>query len=185
MAAREAARQSGDPYDQLNGDSVRWGVEGYQRRKTPAEKLALARVHGTAMQSMYSGMLGTLDEDKKISKDSALFKFCRPIFDEAAKYADMSAEGAEVKDDEAIKARRIYAQLIECRGRALNEGGRNGAGDSAPVVLKRFASTGMALVGVSAVAKGAAEGVALWAKGVDTANDDAPGFKITLQNFFG
>ena len=174
---RQAAN-AGDRYASLEGSLPR--QSNYIRQKQELQRDYAAGQSGT-FRATYDSLISQLEADKKIDRTTALFMECRAAFREASAYQSDSSSDVVAT---APTRMRVLAELKVCRSDAQEaKKGGGDAGDTA-ILLSRFASTGLVMIGVKVVGQGDAhEGLKIWTEGEKLVAQDKPGFKITLQTF--
>ncbi|MEJ0037882.1 MAG: hypothetical protein WDO68_17710 [Gammaproteobacteria bacterium] len=171
------AKQADDPYADL-GTVPR---QANYVRTEASLKQASASQEALNLRARYESLLKKLDADKSVAAANLLAS-CRPSFAEAVAFqADDKVDGQTARS----AGNAVFQGLMACREHALSaeKEGNATAKASAPL-LRRFASTGMVLVGVATIAHGdEAAGLALWRQGDGLAAQDKPAFKIKPDMF--
>lgn len=169
---KQQGANTGDTYAALNN---RWRSQGYlhtgesYRAKTATEQML-------EYGATYESMLEVLDTDKQITRTDELFAMCRETFAATvAFWKDSRMEAASVE----ASATEVFGRLVACRDRAVAAG--KSASNSA---LRRFASSGMGLIGLTVVTRGEeAAGLRMWQRADVFALNDKPDFKLTPKIF--
>jgi hypothetical protein len=105
---------------------------------------------------------------------------CRIAYAEASR--DPAAAAAPSTPDKDSMAATL-ASLVQCRTQAQAVEGDE-PDKAYAALLKRFASAGIVLVGMTAVATGDEQaGMLAWRKGDAWVQEDKPGFELTLNAF--
>lgn len=149
------------------------------------QRQALARVEAERFGKIYEDTLTKLDTETTDKNMRGLLVSCRDAFAGAVAYQKrkVSAGPGNTASDGQV----IFNELRQCRDGAVKAGEADDEKTSQQsVVLRRFASAGMALVGVSAIAHGnESAGVEMWRQGDELLVEDKPGFKLTLKALRG
>lgn len=177
MKARDEA-SAADAYAQLDSDVPR--PSHYERLGVP-DRSAFMRKEAGNLRATYESLLKQLDEDELVDSKSPVFVLCRPHFDQVLAFYD----GNELERDWGSRGQALANDLRECHDRAAGSSG--GAKAKATVaLLRRFASAGMTLTGMTAVAHGSTDaGLPIWIDGYARASQDRPGFKLSAKSFLG
>lgn len=150
-----------------------WKKEEYEAR---------AKIESDRYRGVYESMLPTLDEEIRKAPGVPVPAVCRPAFTQVVEFQKRGAvKGSEAAVDV------LFAELRQCREQAI------AAADSAdkrarPMleVVRRFASSGMLLVGLTRVANGDnARGPRQWREGEKYLEEDKAGFKLSLESLRG
>lgn len=169
----QQALKGGDPYSLLN--SLPSQKEYLSANNAPASRITRGQQLLLRVQENYSSMLTKLDTETKSGTSDEPFASCRATF--AAAKAFATGDSAK---PEAIGAagKALFDQLNTCRDNAAS------AEKERAELLRRFASTGMVLVGLATIANGEETvGLDLWGQGALLAQKDKPGFAIKPQMF--
>lgn len=173
------ASSMGDRYAMLEDPTM--PTPSQYARRDAALRRDFAAGRAATYRASYDSMLAQLDTDPKVDRRMPLFTQCRPAFDKASGFQTATARGALPATDER---ETTVAALLSCR-EAAQESLKNGdQGRDTAALLSRFASTGLALVGVTQVGAGdEANGLPLWRRGSELAAQDKPGFQIGVGSF--
>ncbi|MEJ1966788.1 MAG: hypothetical protein WDO56_36675 [Gammaproteobacteria bacterium] len=172
------AREGDDPYSDL-GSLPR---QTNYVRTDAALKQASANQDALSLRARYDSMLKKLDADTTVAAAANLLASCRPSFAEAVAFqADDKVDGQTARS----AGNAVFQGLTACRDHALSaEKEGNAAAKTSAPLLRRFASTGMVLVGVATIAHGdEAAGLELWRQADRLAAQDKPGFRIRPDMF--
>lgn len=173
---QQRAASSSDPYAPL-GDATR----PYRYFQASADQRQ-ARVVGYAqtLRSSYMALLRKLDDEAVPPGLEAMGTACRIAYAEASR--DPAAAAAPSTPDKDSMAATL-ASLVQCRTQAQAVEGDE-PDKAYAALLKRFASAGIVLVGMTAVATGDEQaGMLAWRKGDAWVQEDKPGFELTLNAF--
>lgn len=171
---QQMAARAGDPYATL-GDTVRpyryLQVDKDQRQ-------ARAVGYAQSLRSSYTMLLRKLDEEAVPADLKRVAAACKAAYAKASMQPPTAPSGLDEDHTPAT-----LAALIQCRMQVQavsgNEHGQVYAG-----LLKRFASTGVVLVGMTTVVAGDAQvGLDIWRKGDAWVQEDKPGFELSLDAF--
>ncbi len=167
-----AVARAGDRYATLEGTMPKQLSLTYRQ---PEYYRDYAQGVSNSYRSTYDLLLQTLDADQEMNHADGLFKSCRAAFSGASAYQKNGST-----DTAAVAAARdkVLAALKACRASAKQKD------DLA--LLARFASTGIVLVGLKAVAQGDQErGLAIWREGEKLVAEDKPGFQLGVKTLGG
>jgi len=163
---------TGDKYASLENTMPR--VSNYSNRK-PQQRRDYAVSQAGNFRATYDSLLTQLDADKAVDHTAMPFKRCRPAFVLASR-----ARSGKGSMEDGVAA------LRDCRSAAQSAQKEGGAAGEAAGLLSRFASAGIALIGVELVGEGkAGPGLKIWGDGEALAQQDKPGFKLSVESFRG
>jgi len=149
------------------------------------QRQAMANLEAENFAKIYETALAKLNTEV-VGKDmQELFASCRNAFAKAVAFQKLKS--SPDSENATNDGRTVFNELDQCRSRAIKVGETDDKQTGLQAAaLRRFASTGMALVGVSAIAKGKEDaGAAMWRQGDELFDEDKSGFKLTLNAFRG
>ncbi|MFC4314292.1 hypothetical protein ACFPN2_34830 [Steroidobacter flavus] len=146
----------------------------------PAQRPAYARQEALGFRPVYESSLKKLDAEEKIAGAEELMASCRPTFD-----AVLAFQTDETVQAPALPsaATGLVEQLQACRDQAIaaQKSVDEATGQRAHT-LRRFASSGMAVVGMMTAARGdEATGIKIWSEAEKLAAEDRPGFEFKAR----
>jgi hypothetical protein len=172
-----ATAKSGDPYDALSRPPRLYAYSNAD----PAARSSVAASSAATLSGTIQSMLGKMNADKELARNAVLDKECRPAIEGSLAFQSDSEKDASA----AGHAAQLYSALTQCRDNAIAQE-KAGNGSSRANLLRRFASNGIALVGMSLISKGDAEnGLKIWREGDDLIVKDKPGFQLKIQSLRG
>lgn len=176
-AEDRAAARAGDPYDALS-----WPPRLYTYSNAdPARRTSVAMSSAATLSGTIQSMLDKMKDDKKLSRNIPLEKECRPAIEGSLAFQADSEKDAAA----AQHAAQLYSALTECRDHAIAQE-KAGTAAAHAGLLRRFASSGMALIGMSLIGKGDAEnGFKFWREGEALVVKDKPGFQLNVRSLGG
>lgn len=164
----------GDPYGMLDRAPT---PARYEHSKAE-ERAGVARRDALSYAAAYETMLASLDTEPAVLQLQELSTGCRGLYKEVLVFH------ATPPQDLAASSRALLDRLNECRDRAIEAADRSDEAVARQAqLLRRFASSGMVLLGAATVAHGAeAEGLRLWNPAVELSVEDRPGFKLNARS---